>query len=214
MGRLFWVGIDLTGNPKRMSAAALVGRRQATVEWIGSDEEIVARLSGLRPRVVAIDAPLSFPSNGVHLRSCDKEVRRLGVSILPPTLGPMRHLTDRGIRLSGYLKSAGVAVIETYPRAVHRLMGWLGPGERPSARTLRSLHEHFPIRVKTDVNEHAIDALTCAWVAYLHWTGKTVELGDPREGTIALPRACITPSRRSPRTSRRSHSRYSRTTRS
>jgi hypothetical protein len=29
--------------------------------------------------------------------------------------------------------------------------------------------------------------LTCALVAFLHDVNKTVELGDPEEGTIAMP---------------------------
>jgi len=32
-----------------------------------------------------------------------------------------------------------------------------------------------------------IDALTCALVAFLHDVNKTVELGDPEEGTIVMP---------------------------
>lgn len=197
------MGIDLTASTRKESAVALLHRGRASIEWLGPDHEIVGRVTAITPRTVAIDAPLSWPGQRNSLRECDREVRRLGVGILPPTLGPMRLLTTRAIALTEALRSNAVPVIETYPRAVHRLMGWVGRGGRPGARELGYLFKALRLRLECEVNEHVIDALTCAWVACLYLRNETVELGDPKEGTISLPRACLTPSTRSPRTSRR-----------
>jgi predicted RNase H-like nuclease len=43
------------------------------------------------------------------------------------------------------------------------------------------------VRVAEGLGVDEIDALTCALVAFLHDVNKTVELGDPKEGTIVMP---------------------------
>ncbi|MEN3048609.1 MAG: DUF429 domain-containing protein [Candidatus Caldarchaeales archaeon] len=187
------VGVDLTATPRRSSAAAFVAGSRASVEGLRGDDEIFRRIAEFGAELVAIDAPLSWPRSGRGLRECDRAVRRLGVGILPPVLGPMRLLTSRAVALSGELRSAEIEAVEVYPRAVQRLMGWVGRGEKPGPETLRRLLRAFQVSVEVEADEHAIDALTCAWVAVLRLRGEAVELGDPEEGTIVLPRVCLTP---------------------
>lgn len=208
------VGIDLTATPTRRSATAFVFRDRASVEGLGGDDEIVRRIAEFDPELVAVDAPLSWPKRRRGLRACDRTVRWLGVGVLPPVLGPMRLLTSRAVALSAELKSAGIEVVEVYPRAVQRLMGWVRRGEKPGEEALRRLLRTFRVKVEVEPSEHAIDALTCAWVAFMMLSGRAVELGDPEEGTIVLPSACLSPSVRTLRTSRRNRSWCNRRTRS
>jgi predicted nuclease with RNAse H fold len=80
-------------------------------------EEIVSALSPYRPAVVAVDAPLSKPDG--WLRDVERELRKLGYRLLPPLLGPMAKLTERGIRLAQMLGNA----IEVHPKTSLRAMG-------------------------------------------------------------------------------------------
>lgn len=84
-------------------------------------EDIVSSLSPYRPAVVAIDAPLSKPEG--WLRDVERELLRLGYRLLPPLMGPMARLTERGMRLARMLGNA----IEVHPKTSLKAMG-LEPG--------------------------------------------------------------------------------------
>ncbi len=186
-GRIY-AGIDLTASPKRETAVCVV-ELGSSAEFIRvrTDEELIDVVVRRKPRVTAIDAPLTRPRAGRALRRCDEEVRRLGVPILPPAMGPMRLLTERGVRVAGSLRESGLRVIEVYPRGVQRMLGLIGRGERPGPSVARRVAPLLGVTVAEDLSVDEVDALTCALLAYLHDEGKTVELGDPGEGTIAMP---------------------------
>ncbi|MCU7786407.1 DUF429 domain-containing protein [Pyrobaculum sp. 3827-6] len=112
-------GIDLAVN--RPTAIAVF--RDCTPLYYGlaqTDVDIVSVASLLGPSIVAIDAPLSKPEGGGGLRDVERELRRLGYRLLPPLMGPMRGLTERGIRLS---KMIDGRVIEVHPLTSLRAMG-------------------------------------------------------------------------------------------
>ncbi|HSQ48976.1 MAG TPA: hypothetical protein VLL96_04760, partial [Candidatus Deferrimicrobiaceae bacterium] len=75
-----------------------------------TDQEIIETTLESNPRVIAIDAPLYLPPgrvslderNAPHLCQSDRALLKLGIKLFPPTLGPMRKLTARGIRLRGF----------------------------------------------------------------------------------------------------------------
>ncbi len=210
-GEVF-IGIDLAASGKRPTAVCIL-HREGSLELgeLLSDEEIVEMVLRHSPRCVAIDAPLSLPSGryGPHLRLCDREARRLGVRPLPPTLGPMRMLAERGVRLASMLGGLGLRVIETFPSGAQRVLKvWRGGGRSAGAvsKGLRRLGLQLPGGASIDM----VDAATCAFVAMLYDLGGCVELGDPSEGLLVLPArttllsARPRPSCRSRRRSRRS----------
>ncbi len=80
-------------------------------------DEIVAALRPYKPAVVAIDAPLTRPEG--WLRDVEKELRKMGYKLLPPLMGPMAKLTERGIKLAQMLGNA----IEVHPRTSMKAMG-------------------------------------------------------------------------------------------
>ncbi len=104
------VGLDLAGVETRPTGYCLLAGMEAETSIIYTDKEILNKIRNALPKIVAIDAPLTLPPgrtsmeerNKIHLRECDKELLRRGTKFFPITLGPMRKLTERGMRLKKY----------------------------------------------------------------------------------------------------------------
>jgi predicted nuclease with RNAse H fold len=112
-------GVDL--SVRRPSAVAVLeGCEVLYLALADSDDDIITTASLMRPAVVAVDAPLSYPPEGRGLREVERELRRMGFKLLPPLMGPMRRLTDRGVGLSSRL---GAEVIEIHPLTSMKAMG-------------------------------------------------------------------------------------------
>ncbi|MFN7105975.1 MAG: DUF429 domain-containing protein, partial [Pyrobaculum sp.] len=109
--------------------------------------------------VVAIDAPLSLPPGGRGLRDVERELRRLGYRLLPPLMGPMRKLTERGIRLS---KMFAVEVIEVHPSTSLKAMGL----------TRGDVARHYGVE-----SRDVIDAIAAALTALTYLEGNYVRFG-------------------------------------
>ena len=156
-----------------------------------------------RPALVIIDAPLSLPRGratlddrwGPHFRECDRELRRRRIPFFPLTLGPMRTLTERGMRLAATLAAQGIPAVEGYPGASQDLLGIPRKGASVNAlrRGLLALGLEGDLR-RRDLSHDELDAATIAWVGREHLAGRSLVIGDPSEGLMVLPRP-----RRSPR---------------
>jgi len=193
------LGIDLAASTKRPTGICRMKGFRASTRVAFSDEEILATAAP-DVQLVAIDAPLSLPRGRcclrsdcecfkkAHFRKCDIEVRSMGIRIFPLTIGPMRALTERGIRLKAEFEKRGFAVIETYPGGAQDIWGM--PRHKDPAGLKRSLKK---FGVTGDIAEPSIsldelDAITCALVAQCHIHGKSLATGDPDEGQLILPR--------------------------
>lgn len=117
------VGLDLAGVESRPTGfCVLKGLRSATC-LVHGDNEIMERIVEIEPRLVVIDAPLSLPQGrrsieertNIHLRECDRELLKRRIRFFPITIGPMRLLTARGIRLKERLEKERIKVIEVFP---------------------------------------------------------------------------------------------------
>ena len=123
MRPLVALGVDLAGSPKRPTGICLLQALKAQTAIAYGDEEILELVAETGPGIIAIDAPLTLPPgrksiddiNGSHFRPCDMELRRRGIRFFPITLGPMRLLTARGMRLKSEFEKLGTRVIEVYP---------------------------------------------------------------------------------------------------
>jgi predicted nuclease with RNAse H fold len=163
------VGVDL--SIQRPSAVVAINKCEVLyLALADSDDDITAVASLMRPLVVAVDAPLSYPPEGRGLRDVERELRRLGFNLLPPLMGPMKKLTERGIALSKKLMSN---VIEVHPLTSMRAMGL----------TMEKLRRHLGVR-----HEDLIDAFAAALTAVAY-----VEGLYKRFGPFVLPtaRVCI-----------------------
>ena len=191
------VGLDLAGSERRDTGFCLldVETLEAEVYVLHGDEEIVGECVRARPLVVAVDAPLSIPRgrrsiderSPVHFRRCDLELRRLGIRFFPITLGPMRMLTKRGMRLKELLEEAGLEVIEVYPGGAQDILGI--PRKNRGLEELRRGLEELGIRgLRPGMTGDELDAVTAAYVGVLYVRGEYTALGDPEEGLIIMPR--------------------------
>jgi len=189
-----YIGIDLAGSPRRPSGICILDDEMNVQTFLAySDHEIVKIVEDTKPSVIAIDAPLFLPKGrkslsereNVHLRSCDRELLRMRIKFFPITLGPMRMLTERGIKLRIMLEGLGYKVIETYPGAAQDILGI------PRKKDLIGL-ENGLIKIgikmkKRNLSGDELDAITCALVAKMYFENKYTALGIPDEGYMILP---------------------------
>ncbi|MFP3166042.1 MAG: DUF429 domain-containing protein [Nitrososphaeria archaeon] len=189
------MGVDLAGSVKRKTGLALLdGLLKCRYVTVYTDGDIIKMALEEDPDVIVIDAPLSIPRgrkdiddrNGPHFRACDVELRKMGIKFFPVTLGPMRMLTERGIKLSKKLVSLGFRVIESYPGGVQDVLGI------PRKKNMKGLIDGLKkLGIKgcgDDMNDHEADAATIAYLGILFLKGSAVSLGDPDEGLLYLPK--------------------------
>jgi predicted nuclease with RNAse H fold len=195
-------GVDLAGSERRRTGFCLLtadGRTSTSV--LGSDEEILAAVRAASPGVVSIDAPLFLPAGRPsietrgppHLRASDRILLTLGIRFFPITLGPMRTLTARGMRLRETLETEGFRTIEGYPGAGQDLLGIPRKGEgvdRLRAGLVRSGLTGDIERPETTHDE--LDAASAAYLGERYLAGDFVAIGDPKEGWMILaPKAAV-----------------------
>lgn len=195
--RFVVVGLDLAGSPSRdTGACAFRGPRRLQATVLHADREILDFVETVRPGLVVIDAPLSLPRgrktiedrSGPHLRECDRELLRRKVPFFPLTLGPMRMLTVRGMRLSRALSKRGFPVVEGYPGGAQDI--WGIPRKKAGVERLQRGLRRKGLGGDLDLRQlthDELDAVTIAWVGWDFRRGEGVLIGDPTEGVMLLP---------------------------
>jgi len=191
------VGIDLAGSENRPTGfCTMTEELAARTSIVYKDHEILELIKKETPRIVAIDAPLSLPRGRTsletrepyHLRECDRDLLKMGIKFFPITLGPMRKLTERGMRLKSIIERLGFEVIEVYPGGAQDVLRI--PRKHVSLEgLLRGLRRLGIKGLKHSMSGDELDAVTCALVGYLYLKGDYVALGDEEEGTIIMPKS-------------------------
>ena len=185
------VGLDLAGVEHRPTGFCALTDLDAATSLVFTDEEILQKVQEIMPMAIAIDAPLSLPPGrksiedrtGGHLRESDKELLRRRIKFFPITLGPMRKLTQRGIKFRGLLEARRFVVMEAYPGGAQDILKI--PRKQCGIDKLRVGLETLGIRgLDARMSDHELDAVTCAYVARLFLEGKTVTYGLPDDGII------------------------------
>jgi len=188
------IGIDLAGVAACPTGFCILNEFKAETNILYIDEDIIKKTVEYNPALVAIDAPLWLPlgrksleeKDTNHLRDSDRELLKKGIRLFPPTLGPMRKLTARGIILRETLENFGFKVIEAYPGGAQDI--WSIPRKHAGARQLRAGLEKIGLKGLTlQMSHHELDAATIAFVAKLHLEGETVIYGNPEQG-IVMPK--------------------------
>jgi len=192
------IGIDLAGVSKRPTGICLLEDGRAETMLLFRDKEILAYSRARMPALIAIDAPLNLPpgrrsmadKNGSHYRTCDLELRRRRIPFFPITLGPMRKLTVRGIRLKRRLEAEGFRVVEIYPGGAQDI--WKIPRAKRNKEGLRRGLTRRGLRGLTrSASDHELDAATGALVGWLYLRGEAEVLGDFQSGAIIMPGAAL-----------------------
>jgi predicted nuclease with RNAse H fold len=191
------VGIDLAGSESRQTGFCVLRGMKVETLIVYSDDEIIRKIEELKPELIAIDAPLSIPkgrksineNNGIHLRECDKELLKRKIKFFPITLGPMRKLTERGIKLKSLLKKRGFKVIEVYPGGAQDI--WNIPRKQNGVEKLMEGLKSLGIKgLKKSMSDHELDAATCALVGKLFLEGKAKILGEIDDGIVIPSKRC------------------------
>jgi len=187
-------GVDLAGVPHRPTGMCLLEGLKAKTTLIYSDEDILNCIQKEKPDLVAIDAPLTLPPGrksidertDSHYRPCDEELRRRKIPFFPITLGPMRVLTQRGIKLREILEKEEFRVVEIYPGGAQDI--WNIPRARRSLPGLRKgLRRLGIVGLKRQCTDHELDAASGALVGRLFLQGKAEVYGDFKSGAIIMP---------------------------
>lgn len=188
------VGIDLAGVETRPTGFCILDGMNAQTSLLYTDNEIIQEVKKAKPKIVAIDAPLSLPKgrksieekSHIHLRECDRELLKRKIKFFPITLGPMRKLTKRGINLKQKLEEEGFKVIEVYPGGAQDVLKI--PRKQKGLGKLTFGLKNLGIKgLKKGMSDHELDAVTCALVGKLFLEGKTETFGDPTNG-IVMPK--------------------------
>jgi uncharacterized protein len=191
------IGLDLAGAAHRDTGACeMTGLNRVRASVLHTDREILDLVVEFRPRLVVIDAPLSLPRgrrtiedrSGPHLRECDRELLRRRIRFFPLTLGPMRMLTVRGMKLSRAIEREGFPVLEGYPGGAQDILGL--PRKKAGIALLRRRMRERGLGGDLDrrgLSHDELDAVTIAWVGWMFLGGSGELIGDPAEGTMLLP---------------------------
>jgi uncharacterized protein len=192
------VGVDLAGSERRDTGFCIMESTMACrPEILHTDDEIVEKTLSVRPDVVSIDAPLFLPmgrpslevKGPPHFRECDKELLRMKIKFFPISLGPMRMLTARGMRLRSVLEKENLEVIESFPGAIQDILGMprKQAGVEKLERALRDYGVTWGKRASLTGDE--LDGITSALVGLMYVNKNYRAIGDPKEGLMILPSA-------------------------
>ncbi|MGC8924261.1 MAG: DUF429 domain-containing protein [Candidatus Micrarchaeia archaeon] len=186
------LGIDLAGSNRRdTGVSTLCGKKFVYIGKVKTDDEIMNIIKKFRPVLVAVDAPLTLPKgrkdiddkNGVHFRECDLELRRLGIRFFPITIGPMRMLVKRGIRLKKIIEKLGIRVVEVFPGASYDIFGIDRKNREKIVLRFRKMRYVFDKRKYT---QDELDGMCCAITGQMVLSKKAKALKGI-DGTIFIP---------------------------
>ena len=188
------IGVDLAGVETRPTGFCILDKKlNAETFVVYTDKEIIQRISEIKPEIIAIDAPLALPKgrkslkerNNIHLRECDRQLLKMGIKFFPITLGPMRKLTERGIKLRKFLEKR-FKVIETYPGAAQDILKI--PRKQKGIEKLKKGLMKLGIKgIENSISNDELDAVTCALVGKLYLDKNYLPIGNPKEILMILP---------------------------
>ena len=189
------IGIDLAGSEKRNTGFCIMKGMNVKTFIVHSDQEIFSILKKIKPKpkIIAIDAPLSLPfgreslekRGPPHLRECDKELLRRKIKFFPLTLGPMRKLTARGIKLKKKLEKKGYTVIEVYPGGAQDMLGIAR--KREEEKLMQGLRKIGIKGLNKKTTHDELDAVTAALVGKFYLEDNYLTFGKEEEGLIIMP---------------------------
>lgn len=190
------LGIDLAGSEKRKTGLCILNEKlEANCLILFKDEEILEITQKINPTLIAIDAPLNLPrgrkslkrKSKIHFRKCDQELWKLGIKFFPLTLGPMRNLTERGMKIKKIIeKKFKINVIEVYPGATQDILKI--PRKQKGLKRLENGLKNLGIKIlKKDLSADELDAITAAYTGWLYLKGKYRAIGEKSEGQIIIP---------------------------
>lgn len=180
------IGIDLAGKPENPTGWAAWKGKTVKTCLVYTDDEILENIVRSKPAIVAVDAPLALPKEGI-LRRADKDMIRMGYRVFPPCLPAMKKLTLRGMKISKLIAEKGYQTIEVHPTSTRKALGMPLKDWEKIQLTFKNMGLKGNLETHA-LKAHEIDALTSALTAYLHLQSQTEAIGDKEEGYIIVPK--------------------------
>jgi len=179
------IGIDLAGKEENPTGLAIWRNKSVETCLIYTDNEILEKIKRIKPKIVAIDAPLKLPKSGIF-RKVDKELIRKGYRVFPPGLPAMKTLTLRAVRLNRLIIKAGIQTIEVHPTSTRKALGMPTKDWKTIQDILKRIGLAGSLRQRL-LTPHELDAVTAALTGYLYIEDLTETVGDHEEGFIVVP---------------------------
>jgi predicted nuclease with RNAse H fold len=109
------------------------------------------------------------------------------IKFFPVTLGPMRKLTERGMKLKKIIEEKGFKIIEVYPGGAQDMLKI--PRKQKGIDELRKGLMKIGVKgISKMVSHDELDAITSALVGKMYIEGDYLALGNPEEGLIIMPK--------------------------
>jgi uncharacterized protein YprB with RNaseH-like and TPR domain/predicted nuclease with RNAse H fold len=194
------IGIDLSASEKKESGLCVLSGKDAYVELVNTDEEIISKILEVKPTIISIDSPLSLPRGrdcvddscacrvyGIT-RECERILKKRGINVYPCLIRSMQGLTLRGIKLAKVFEDKGFEVIESYPGAAQDILGI--PRKKVNLKELEVDLTNLGIHIRSKnqtIAHDELDALTSSLVGYLYLAGNYEALGNIDEGYLIVP---------------------------
>jgi len=183
------LGIDLAGSEKRATGIAYFKDHKIITKIVYKNEEILSIAKDFTE--IFIDAPLTLPktrksleeNNGKHFREFEIKLRKLGIKILPATLGPMRMLTKRAMDLKDLLQKQNKNVYEVFPNGFYRIMNLKSKQKEEIVKLYNELGYSLDNK---NFTQDELDAIACLLTGEMFKKNQAWIL-DGEDGTIILP---------------------------
>jgi predicted nuclease with RNAse H fold len=167
-----YVGIDLAGKEENPTGFAILNKNIITKKLF-SDDEIINEIENIKPDIIGIDAPFSFPKKG-YWRESDLHLKRNGFRPLSPRFPSMKILVRRAQRLIEKLQDLqNYKIIEVFPRATEKIL-FLNK-------------EFFENKLGKKISKDEYDAILAAIIAKFYFEGKFRIYGKNENDMIVVP---------------------------
>ncbi len=170
------IGIDLTANESKKSGLAIISKDKIFIDFIFANYEIIELIYLYKPKVIAIDAPLTLSDK----RTCDKQMKKYGA--MPLALPSIHALAQRAIKLVETIPFR-TNIIEVFPTATAKIFKIYS---RNFQNVLKSYESTLKMNIKTKLNKDTSDAVLAALTGWLYHKHLTVAVGD-ENGSIIIP---------------------------
>jgi len=110
-------------------------------------------------------------------------LRQKGIKFFPITLGPMRKLTERALRLKAIMESMEKFVYEVFPGAFYDIMGV----KRKDKGAILGLYKRLGFSIEDkSYTQDELDAIACL-ITGLMFLNESAELLEGEDGCIIIP---------------------------
>ncbi|GAB4370164.1 MAG: hypothetical protein Kow0042_12300 [Calditrichia bacterium] len=218
---VIFAGIDPSAKPENKSALCLLDAHLTILhlgEWnTFSELDHILRPYKSLIQTIGIDGPLQLPHELKRCcftpstpgcshrqtvpyrgRYCEYVLNKNGYRCYATSKNSfVKSWVLRCLDLAQFLMSKGYALLEVFPTATRKILFSEVSGKKQSKSTRLALVQAlkregviFP-QGKKSYSHHQLDALLAAYTALLHYRGKTMAVGDERDGYIIIPRTQI-----------------------